>query len=307
MWVELGWLALGIGLAAGGGDLFVRAAIELASRLRIRPAVIGLTVAAFATSAPELSVAASAALAGRPEIALGNALGANVVNLGLVAGLAFLIRPTEVKREGVSLDLPVALGASIAILGFGHDGSFGRVDAAVMLALFGGWLWALLRAERAGGHETTTLSRTPPATIALHLALGIALLVAAGETIVHGATGLATRFEWNPFVVSATLVALGTSTPELATMLASKLRGHDELGLGTILGSAIFNLAFIVPVAALVRPIGVAAGVTAIAAGFGAALLLAAMPYRRGVLGRARGAVLLGLYAASVLLLTQAG
>jgi cation:H+ antiporter len=307
MWTDLGWLALGIALAACGGDLFVRGAIELASRLRLRPAVIGLTVAAFATSSPEASVAVSAALAGRPEIALGNTLGANIVNLGLVAGLAFLIRPGEVKREGVSLDLPVALAAPLAILALGHDGNFGRVDAAVMLALFGGWLWALLRAERAGTHETTVLSRTAPATIALHLALGTALLIAAGETIVHGANGLATRFEWDPFVVSATLVALGTSTPELATTLASKLRGHDELGLGTLLGSSIFNLAFIVPVAALLRPVGVEAGPTAIVAAFGVALLLVATPYRRGLLGRARGAILLGLYAAYIMLITSAG
>jgi cation:H+ antiporter len=129
---------------------------------------------------------------------------------------------------------------------------------------------------------------------------GVALLLVAGEAFVAGAVGLADRFGWDRFVVGATLVALGTTIPELATSVIAKLRGHDEIGLGTLLGSCIFNGAFIVPAAALITPPAVAFYEVAIALGAGVALVIAALPIRERTLGRRRGVLLLAVYAAYV-------
>lgn len=294
-------LVLGIGCAAAGGELFVRGTVSLARSLRVPPGIVAATIAAFATSSPELSVAVSAALAGGPQIALGNALGANLVNVALVLGVAVLISPIRSPRDSVKRDFPVALAAPLLAAGVLIDGVLSRVDAAMMLAVFLAWLVATVReARRQRSNVQDVLGGQRLWVAVAHGAAGLVLLGLAGTLIVHGARGLALAWGMDEFVVGATVVALGTTAPELATVLAAKLRGHDEVGLGTILGSNIFNGLFIIPLAAAIFPIVIGWQDVAVALGFGALSLAFTFPGKSGVIGRLRGAMLLSLYAGYV-------
>lgn len=300
MLADLGLVAVGALCAGLGGDLFVRGAVRAAAWLRVRPGLIGATVAAFATSAPELVVAVTAALEDAPAIALGNALGANIVNLGLALGLSLLIGPSKVSQGGVTRDLPAAFAIPLLTAVFVADGTLGRLEAAAMVAVFAGWLVLSVRQERETPEAEVPLPRSERARAVALVVAGVVLLLVSGDTFVRGAVGLADRFGWDRFLVGATLVALGTTIPELATSVVAKLRGHDEIGLGTLLGSCIFNGGFIVPVAALIAPPAIGFADVAVALGAGVVLVIAARPYRGAVLGRRRGVLLLALYAAFI-------
>ncbi len=306
MWTDLALMALGALCAGLGGEAFVRGAVRLAAILHVRPALIGVTLAAFATSAPETIVGVGAALRGAPEIALGNALGANVLNLGLALGLSLLIGPSAVGEPRINRDLAAALAVPLLTAALLADGTLGRIDAAALALLFGAWLYRVLRDAHEGAPTAIPMpARRTGEALAL-LAVGIALLVAAGETFVAGALRLGERQGWDLFVVGATLVALGTTLPELATSITAKLRGQDEVGLGTILGSCVFNGAAIVPAAAFISPPRAAFAEVALTLGAAIVLAIAALPFGRPRLGRARGLVLVALYLGYVVLLLTA-
>jgi cation:H+ antiporter len=301
-------LLLGLACAGGGGELFVRGAIGIAESARIPAGIVGATVAAFATSSPELAVAITSGLSGRSELALGDALGSNVVNIGLVLGLALLVGPMRVAGGVVRRDMAAALALPIATAALVADGRLSRLDAVVLLVVFAVWLATSVdeaRRERSAAGEV--LGEHSPARAALSGLVGLALLIAAGRLIVSGATSIGSDLGLDTFVVGVALVAVGTSVPELATTVIARLRGHDEVGLGTILGSNVFNGGLVIPVAALLSPVRVEWGEIATSLAFGVALVVCVLP-RRGMLGRPRGVLLVFGYAASLvtLLLTQA-
>lgn len=299
-------LLIGVGCAGVGGDLFVRGMIGVARWARISAAIIGTTVAAFATSSPELSVAIGAASAGRPEISLGDALGSNVVNVALILALALCISAIQSPRSSVKRDFPVALLLPVVLAGLGFDGSLSRLDGGILMALFFVWLAFVIRQAR---HErSATEPAAGPSRIGLAVVyslLGMGFLVGSGHFIVTGARGIAAAFGIPEFVIGATVVAVGTSMPELATAVISKIRGHDEIGLGTILGSNIFNALLIVGVAAMICPIKVERGPVGIALAFGLLTTLVPFPDRRGLIGRSRGVILLAVYASYAVLLLK--
>jgi cation:H+ antiporter len=290
-------LAAGLVLAGGGGEMFVRGTVGLAAASRVSPAVAAVTVAAFATSSPELTVAVSSALAGEPEISLGDAIGSNLVNIALVLGLALLFGPLSADRRKVGRDFLAALAAPallwIALL----DGMVGRADALLLVAAFVAWLLMVVRAahkERAtSSGQAIRLAGPVTETMA-----GLVLLIIAGKLIVFGAAELARRYGLSEFVIGATVVALGTSTPELATVMIARLRGHEDISLASLLGSNIFNSLFIVGVAGAIAPIRVAPSSAAPALVCGALALAFAYPGSSGVIARWRGAALLTFYAA---------
>ncbi|MCZ7587558.1 MAG: calcium/sodium antiporter [Gaiella sp.] len=297
---DLPILLLGLACAGGGGELFVRGAVGIAESARVPPGIVGATVAAFATSSPELAVAISSGLSGRSELALGDALGSNVVNVGLVLGLALLVGPMRVAGGVVRRDIAAALAIPIATVALVADGRLSRLDAVVLLVLFAVWLAASLdeaRRERSAAGEV--LGEHSPVRAALAGAAGLVLLVAAGRLIVSGASSIGADLGLDTFVIGVVLVAVGTSVPELATTVVARLRGHDEVGLGTILGSNVFNGALIVPVAALLSPVPIDRDEVATSLGFGIALVVCVLPLG-GMLGRGRGALLVCGYAASV-------
>lgn len=290
-------LLFGVACAGIGGELFVRAAVGIAYWARISPGIIGATVVAFATSSPELSVSINAALAGKPQIALGDALGSNIVNVALILALALVISGIQCSRASVKRDFPVALLVPVITGVLFLDGELSRIDGFMMLGMFLAWLVATIieaRKQRSAAEEVLGERRGWLAIF--YGAAGLALLFWAGNSIVAGARGIAISFGIDKFVVGATVVAVGTSVPELATTLIAKLRGHDEVGLGAILGSNIFNGLLIVAVAAIIHPITVAWHSVAVALFFGLAALLFTFPTGKGFIERRRGGLLLVLY-----------
>lgn len=295
---------IGAALAAAGGELFVRGTVGLATRSGMPPALIAVTVAAFATSSPEFVVAIDAARAGVPQIALGNALGANVVNIALVFGLALLIAPARLTRAGLSRDLPAALALPAATALFAATGTQSRVAAAALATIFAAWLWLTVREMARHARESEPPGRKGSLLVAVLAALaGVAMPRGAGDAIVAGSTTLAARHGWDPFVVGATLVAFGTTTPELATVIVARLKGHDEVGAGTLLGSSLFNGGLIVPVAAAIAPIPATLAGVAVPLGAAVVSILVLLSVRGPVAGRAHGAMLVACYAAYLALL----
>lgn len=298
------YLLFGLGLicAAVGGELFVRGLIGVARRSGVPAGIIGATLAAFATSAPELSVAINSAAAGTPELALGDVIGSNIVNVSLVLGLPLLITGLAAPPDAVRRDLLVALMAPLVTAGFLFDGVLSRIEAGVMLLLFSAWLVTTgIEARRRRDATAATLDSGPLLPVTARFLGGLGALFAAGQLIVAGALGVAEALGLDLYLVGAVAVAVGTSAPEIATAMVAQLRRHGEITLGVILGSNIFNGLFIMPVAALIHPISANFNEALVGLGFGAAVTVLVYPGPKGIMKRRRGAVLILLWIAYIL------
>jgi cation:H+ antiporter len=299
-------LLVGVVLAWFGGSLFVDGAVGLARWARCPLAVIGVTVAAFGTSSPELMVAIQAAVDGVPQISLGDVLGSNVINIALVLALVLSYSGMKADDAGVKRDWACALAVPFIMAAVLWDGWFSRLDALVLLGLFAAWLAMVVRharrhrARARNKEEVIEAGRASSLKIVLQAAAGLALLIAAAQFVVHGGTGVALALGWSPFIVGAVVVAVATGTPELATTIIARLRGHHDVGLGNILGSNVFNALFIASLAALIHPYPVKLPELMPSLLFGILTTLMILPGRGGVIGRWRGFVLLALYAAFV-------
>lgn len=301
-------LIIGVVCAGAGGELFVRGAVGLAAWARVPAGVIGTTVAAFATSSPELSVAIQAAASGQPAIALGDALGSNVVNVALVLGVTVALGALPVDRREVRRDITVAAAAPALTVVALVDGKMVRAEAAILMSVFVTWL--VLVTKRALKERSEVVDAVDPGgrrAAVLASLVGLALLVAAGNFIVSAAKGIGDTLGLEPFVVGATMVAVGTSAPELATAVVSRLRGHADVGVGTVLGSNVFNNLWIVGIAGLLRPIEVPVDEVLVAVVACLAALVLVIPTRRGVLPRSRGLALLGVAVAYTALTVALG
>jgi cation:H+ antiporter len=291
-------LTLGIVCAGIGGEFFVRGAVGLARWARVSPGIIGATIAAFATSSPELAVAVNSALVGRPQISFGDALGSNVVNVALILAVALLISGIQSPRDTIKRDFPVALLIPVVIGVLFLDGVVSRIDGLLMLGMFITWFIAVIIEARKQRNATEKILGERRSWLAIIFSTaGLVLLLAAGRLIVVGAKGVAISLGIGEFVTGAIIVAVGTSVPELATVIIAKIRRHDEVGLGTILGSNIFNGLLIISVAAIICPISVDWHEVVIALVVGFLSVALTFPTRRGFIGRRRGVVLLLLYA----------
>ena len=289
-------------LAAVGGEAFLRSILGAAAHLRVPKMVVATTLAAFATSSPELTVSSVAALAGQPEIGLGDALGSNVVNIALIFGLALLFGPVQTSRQDFGRDFYLAIAVPLLTLFLALDGRIVRAEAFFLMAIFLAWLaWsviaALRRREQAVEIGTGTLS--PGQSVILGIA-GLVALIGAGRLFVSGATGIAASFAVDTFVIGVIVVAIGTSLPELVTVLLSRLRGHDDVGVGTLIGSNLFNGLAIVGVAGMIHPIAVPFSEVALTLAAGLVALILLIPDRNGLIARVRGGFLLALYACFV-------
>lgn len=307
---DLAALGGAVVLAAAGGEAFLKGVLGVAGWLRVPKLLVATTLAAFATSSPELTVSSMAALAGKPEIGLGDALGSNVVNIALILGLALLFGPIHVARGELGRDFVLALIVPLLTLLMALDGTLSHLEGALLLTLFAGWMGLVIRAGRrkrsdAPAEDTEYVARHGVAI--LYGIGGLAALILAGRLFVSGASGIATGFGVHPYVIGALIVAVGTSLPELVTVLLSRLRGHDEVGVGTLLGSNLFNGLAIVGVAASIHPIAAPVVELAPAIGFGVLAVLLMIPGRAGRIGRLRGVWLLAVYAAFVWATLAAG
>lgn len=294
-------------LAALGGELFLKGVLGMAAALRVSKLLVATTLAAFATSSPELTVSTVAALAGRPEIGLGDALGSNVVNIALIFGVALLFGPVQVAPRELGRDFALALAVPGLTLWLARDGLLTRTEGIVLLLVFAGWLVCLLRAALAARGAQVADPDGQPWRSLLFGAIGLAFLVIAGRWFVGGATGVARALGIHAYLVGATVVAVGTSLPELVTVLLSRWRGHDEIGVGTLLGSNLFNGLAIVGTAASLHPIAAPPAEIAVALGAGLLALLLLIPGPAAVIGRGRGGLLLALYGLFVAALVFTG
>ncbi len=256
---------LGLLLLVVGGDLLIRGSSRLAAALGIPPLVIGLTVVAFGTSAPEMAVSVQAALGGNSGVALGNVVGSNIFNVLFILGVSAVITPLTIQRQLIRLDVPVLVLASALVFLLCLNGALGRWEAGFLLLMgvaYTGYLaWMGIRRGPQDG---------PPASaagIALGLRyrlvdlvlilLGLGILVAGASQLVEGAVALARRFGASELVIGLTLVAAGTSLPEVTTSILAALRGERDLAVGNVVGSNIFNLLFVLGAAGLATPGGV--------------------------------------------------
>jgi cation:H+ antiporter len=297
-------LLAGVVLAWFGGSLFVDGSVGLARWARWPVAVIGVTVAAFGTSAPELMVAIQAAVDGVPQISLGDVLGSNVVNIALVLALVLSLSGMKADDPGVRRDWACALAVPFILAAVLWDGWFSRLDALVLIGLFAAWLAMVVRHARRhrarNKEEVIEAGRASSLKIVIQVAAGLALLIAAARFVVHGGTGIASELGWSPFIVGAVVVAVATGTPELATTIIARIRGHHDVGLGNILGSNVFNALLIAALAALIHPYPANFPELLPSLGFGVITTLMILPARGGTLGRWRGGVLLAMYVAYV-------
>lgn len=241
-----------------GAEALVRGATTIALRLGITPLVIGLTIVAFGTSAPELAVSVKAALAGNSGISLGNVIGSNIVNIGLILGITALIRPIEVKSEMVKRDIPIMILASMLFWGLLLDGELSLIDGVILLSLMLGYLvFSYFSAKNTNDADGEVIEEGPknPLLSLLFIAVGISMLVGGGILFVNGAVDLAKVFGVSEVIIGLTIVAIGTSMPELVTSVLAALKGQSDIAIGNIVGSNIFNILGILGVTAIVYPV----------------------------------------------------
>ena len=289
-------LAGGLVLLVAAAHLLVRGAAALALRFGLSPLVVGLTVVAFGTSAPELVVSVQAALGGQGGIAVGNVVGSNIANIGLILGAAALVRPVIADPAVLRRDLPVLLGATAAGALVLYDRDVGRVEGALLVAALGVYLaWSVREARRQRAAVDLGAPTGPAWRDAASVALGLGGLVVGADLFVRGAVGLAEAAGVSNAVIGLTVVAFGTSLPELATSVVAAVRGESEIAVGNVVGSNLFNVLGILGVAALVRPV-VAPGLELVDVAVMAAFAVAVVPML--VSGRRLVRVEAGLLAA---------
>lgn len=254
-----------------GGDLLVRGAVGVAERLRISPIVIGVTLVGFGTSVPELLTSVQAAMADAPGIAVGNVVGSNIVNILLILGAAAAIRPIAIGRSAFRRDGTVLLLATALCLVVVLSGDLGRLAAGLFLAGLAGYVTLAIRTG--GAVEATPSGGLPRMPLALGLFLGgLVLTLLAARALVTGAVSVAGTLGVSEAVIGLTVVAIGTSMPELVTSIVAARRGQADLAFGNIVGSNIFNILGILGVTALVEPLRVPAEI----AGFDVWIMVAA-------------------------------
>jgi len=313
---DLGAVLLGLLLLAGGGEALVRGASGLGRRAGLSQAVVGLTVVSLATSAPEIAVSVDAVLGGVPDLALGNAIGSNTVNVLLVLGLGAVLAPIAVGRDLLRADLPVLLGASVVLLLVCLDGRVSRAEGALLLVgLVAYFAWCVLRERRGGAHgDGASDAGGAPADrgprpgarrSALHAVAvvgGVAALVVGADLLVSGGTGLAADLGLSDLVIGLTVVAVGTATPEIVTVVVAGLRGQRDLALATVVGSCTVNTAAVVGAAAVVDAGGLPVDPQALRFDLPvmllATLLLVPLAWTATRISRAEGALLLLAFAA---------
>ncbi|MEX1251553.1 MAG: calcium/sodium antiporter [Hyphomonas sp.] len=302
------FLLLGLVLLVAGGELLVRGAVQLAQKFRISPLLIGLTLVGFGTSAPELVTSLQAAFSGSPGIAVGNVVGSNLANILLILGITALIFPVVVARETFKRDGVVLAVATLMCLGAVLYGQLTPLLGTVFVASLAGYIYFAFRQERqtnaAADAAAGIVNDAPKPSvrlIGLDLILviaGLALTILGARFLVSSAIEIARDFNVSETVIGLTIVAVGTSLPELVTSVMAALRKHSDIAFGNIVGSNIYNIFGILGVTAIIKPIDVPPQIASfdIWVMIGATLLLFLTATSRWRIGRIEGGVMLAAY-----------
>jgi cation:H+ antiporter len=298
----------GLVLLGVGAEMLVRGAGSLALRLGIAPLVVGLTIVAFATGAPELAVSVKGAVTGNSGIALGNIVGSNISNIALVLGIAALVRPMKVQARLVRREMPLMVGATLLLCALLIDGSLSRIDGAVLIAGAIAYTAFAYRGAVAGDtaevaeefEESISRDGSKLTDLAL-VAGGVALLVGGADLLVRGASAVAVALGVSQAVIALTVIAIGTSLPELATSVVAARKEDADVAFGNVIGSNTLNILAVLGIVALIHPF-TAEGLRPLdfAMLVGTAVLVLALMARGWVLNRFEGGVLVVLYGAYV-------
>lgn len=296
-------LAAGLAMLVKGADFFVSGASGLAARLGIPPLIIGLTVVAMGTSMPEAAVSISAVVKGNADITVGNAVGSNMINILVILGLSSVIAPIAVKTSTVRYELPFLVLISVILLLQGLDGTVGLADGIVLAVLFGLYLAYLFMSSRknslSGDNENREEKRMETPRIVLLCVFGLAMTVVGSSAAVEAACEIASRLGMSQRFIGLTIVALGTSLPELVTSVTAARKGKSDIAIGNIVGSNVFNILFVVGISALIKPVAFAGSfIFDGAASAAAALILIPFCAKDKTLKRWHGVLLMIAYAA---------
>lgn len=304
------FLAIGLVLLVVGADLLVKGAARLAASFGIPTLVIGLTVVAFGTSAPELAVSVKAAYSGQAELAIANVVGSNIFNVLFILGAAALIMPLIISRQLIRQDVPIMVGVSLIAVLMVQDNQLDRIEAGILAAGLVAYTWFLFKQGKAQGNkdagdeEVEEMLKEPHPTwqnLAFVIG-GLALLVLGARWLVQSAVELATAWGVNEAVIGLTIVAAGTSLPEVVTSIVATIRGERDIAVGNVVGSNIFNILCVLGISGIVSPTPLLAGEQMSQIDIPVMLAVAALCvplfFAGAILNRIEGAMFLTLYVA---------
>ena len=301
MWFDLLLLALGGPMLYFGAEWLVQGAAGMAVRLGVRPLLIGLTIVSYATSAPELAVSVSASLQNESAIVLGNVIGSNIANIAVILGLTAMIAPPHSDGSMAGKELVILLVATLAVPLFFLNGTLERWEGTVFVLGSVLFTFLTIRWSRQRPPDLdevpTEESRSKAALIAIGV-LGLVVLIGGGEIFVRGGVGLAHKLGVDERIVGLTVVAFGTSVPELAASIVAALRGHSDIALGNVVGSNIFNLLLILGSAGVIAPFSISLSNISLDLGFvtGLTLVLSVILWKTRKVTRWEGGLLIASY-----------
>ena len=300
--LDLVKIVAGLALLFYGGDFLVTGSSRLARFLKISPFVIGATVIAFGTSAPELAVAILAALDAAPELAMGNVIGSNIANIGLVLGITAMIAPIVIASKRFNREYPPFLIAAFFILFLAWDLKIHRLEGAIMVSLLALYIWRSLSHKEELSSELEDeigfLTDKGPAFQFLLIIGGLVSLVGGAKLLVSGGVSIARNIGISEWFIGITIVAIGTSLPEIVSSIMAARRGHGEMAIGNIFGSNIFNILMVLGITSLIHPLNISEPIhpdLIIATGI-TNLLLVLILFGKHSLGKISGATLLATY-----------
>ena len=292
-------LIVGFVLLIKGADLFVDGASSVAAKLKVPSLIIGLTVVSIGTSLPEAAVSVSASLSGNNSISLGNVIGSNIFNLLMVVGVSSAILPIVTDRDMLKRDMPINIGVTVLLGILLFDGNLSRLEALLLLLLLVAYMFLLIRSalkNRVEAEETKVLSW---AKSIVFIVLGVAAIIGGGQLVVNSAKTIAMALGMSETLVGLTVVAIGTSLPELVTSVVAARKGDSGIAMGNVIGSNLFNILFILGMAGVIKPLTADAAFfidTGILLGISALMLLFAFTKRK--ISRVEGITCVLLYVA---------
>lgn len=301
------FIILGAVLVLWGADRLTEGASEIARRLKITEIVVGLTVVAMGTSMPEFFVSLMSAVKGTSDLAVGNVVGSNIFNTLLIVGVTAMVAPMTISAGTVKKDIPFAVLASMALLVFGFNGEISRLDAVLLFVGFLIFMWVTVKGAKTqpqtvpDGGEQVAQPAMKTWVACCYVVLGLACLVGGSNLFVDGATNIARTFGISDAVIGLTIVAGGTSLPELATSVVAAKKGKSAIAIGNVIGSNVFNILMILGVTGLILPMDVQ-GITMVdySVMLGSILLLWFFCYTKYTVSRWEGAVLSAIFIAYI-------
>ena len=303
IFIQLLLLALGFVLLIKGADKFVEGSSKIADKFHIPQLVIGLTIVAFGTSAPEAAVSITAALNKNADIAISNVVGSNIFNILIIIGITCIILPLSIQKSTLHFELPYVIITTLVLLLLGLDGTLGFIDGVILWIMFIVFFVYLIRLSKSGKAEMDDVPEASekdkmPLLILITL-LGMAAIIIGSDITVDSASKIAEIFGMSPRFIGLTIVAFGTSLPELITSITAAKKGKDDIAVGNIVGSNLFNILFVLSTTAIITPINFARNfivdtIVAIAA----AVLLLICVFRDRKVGKTGGIIMIIGYAA---------